>query len=270
MEYIYQPKGRVLTARQLRLPFFAKALQRLSSISEQRLRYLPLLDQHYSGRSTRSEVFRAIELAAEQILTRLDLATGILGWRDADGALRLINQTQLAADTGISTSALSRLFARLDECGYVVRRHSKISKKEGPYSWSVRTETIIQFTDRFFRHLGSGVFQAWSKARKWARKKLAEPLSKQAALGRLPEQAAKRKLAEQAAQARKKAGFRGYLASQARKLELNYARQRVSIQIELLSHKDKLSRSEFDALVERELARRHPDYAKRLAALNRA
>lgn len=268
MSYTYQKSIRKLSPEQLKLPFFSRALENLSTALEGRDRRLFALQQQAgSERKTRREIFEALEAVAEHLLVRLDLATGILGWTDKDGRIRVCSQRQLAVDAGLSTSALSRLFGRLHDCGYVVRRTRKISRATSDYTWSVKGETLIQFTEKFFRHLG--VWTQWCRVSKWARKKAKRKMLDLGARGLLPAQKAQKKLADDRKRREKQSSFRRWLESSTRTLEAEYAQRRVRLQLELLAHRKGLDRSEFDALVERELAKRFPDYLRRKAILER-
>lgn len=171
MSYQYIPSSRRLTEAQLRLPFFKYALESLTSISQNREHVLPRLHMHASGRRVRVEIHRAIEQLAESLLIRLDLATDTLGWADEKGQMRISNQTQLAADAGITPQQLSRLFAFLEAAGYLKRRIKALTKRQSKYLWTVRTQTTITFTPLFFRHLGRSVYRAYCQAQKWSLKK---------------------------------------------------------------------------------------------------
>ncbi len=170
-------KPRTLSEKQLRLPFFRAALKTMQSVSSCRKTLLPrLLYKSNSGRKTRKEIYEALEKAAEPILVRLDLATGVLGWLDGDGQFRLNNQKGIAADAGLSNSSLNRLINTLVDCGYVQKRSEKISVKDRKHGISlVRTRVFIRLTGLFFRHLGISL--RFGIARKHARKRRNQRLS---------------------------------------------------------------------------------------------
>ncbi|MBW4960021.1 hypothetical protein, partial [Klebsiella pneumoniae] len=72
---------RHLSEQQLKNPLIRSAYERLSNIATTyRGRYLRRLDRVNGDRRTRVEVFMAFQKAAEQILVRYDLATGVLGY----------------------------------------------------------------------------------------------------------------------------------------------------------------------------------------------
>lgn len=261
MDYIYQAKSRTLSKAQLRLPFFKTALNRLTSLSENRETYLTQLNLHASGRRTRTEFYDAVEKVAEQILLRLDLSTGALGWRDSKGNFRVSSQTQLAADSGVSTSVLSRVFGRFLELGYIKRDISHISTRRGHFLWSVKTRTLISFTDRFFKHLG--VHYEFSKARKWADKKTRAKLRAAGLAGELPEQQVKQKVRKEMARKQKRKGFQGWIDIQREQLEREMARKRLKIQVRVMKEQGgrrQSSREEFDQQVEAILMRENPGY----------
>ena len=70
---------RHLTEQQLKNPLIRAAHARLGSIVTLRGKYLRRLDTVHGDRRTRLEKFQAIERVEEQMLVRLDLATGVLG-----------------------------------------------------------------------------------------------------------------------------------------------------------------------------------------------
>ncbi|SEJ49707.1 hypothetical protein SAMN04244579_04594, partial [Azotobacter beijerinckii] len=106
--------------------------------------------------------------AAEPILVRLDLATGVLGWLDETGNFRLNNQKGLAYDAGLRPATLNRLFKLLEKAGYLTRRLERIAVHEHG-TQLVRTRVMIRFTELFWRHLRLSF--AHTLARKAARKK---------------------------------------------------------------------------------------------------
>ena len=93
-------------------------LSRLGNLASYRGQYLRRLDGVHGDRRTRREKFLAIERVAEQMLVRLNLATGVLGYLDpANGRYVLNTECNLAADAVVSASVLCRLLKTLDEAG---------------------------------------------------------------------------------------------------------------------------------------------------------
>lgn len=149
---------RYLTENQLKNPFIRKAHKRLGSITTLRGKYLRELDRVNGDRRTRIEKFRALELAEEQLLVRLDLATSTLGYLDDSSGRYVLNtQRHIAEDSvGLSEAVLSRLLATLEQAGYVMRRIEKIrlDEKDANGLHLVRTRVLVQFTMRFWADLG--------------------------------------------------------------------------------------------------------------------
>lgn len=164
---------RTLTAEQLKTPVLRMAFSRLSRIGgELRGKYLRDLDTIHGGRRTRSEKFTALAKASEQLLLRLDLATGVLGWLDVDRGQYFLNtQCGIAQDSGISAPSLNRLMHGLEQADYVYRRIEKVRLEEKDENGLnlVRTRVLVRFTEKFFIHLGVGYL--WYKAKKAALKK---------------------------------------------------------------------------------------------------
>ncbi|GAB3391908.1 hypothetical protein [Azotobacter armeniacus] len=160
---------RRLSEAQLKLPFFKKALARLKSIPQTRFKLLPrLIRANDNERITRIEVYHNLAAAAEPILVRLDLATGVLGWLDETGSFRLNNQKGLAYDAGLRPATLNRLFKLLEKAGYLTRRLERIAVHEHGIQF-VRTRVLIRFADLFWRHLQMSFVH--TMARKAARKR---------------------------------------------------------------------------------------------------
>ncbi|WP_253249160.1 hypothetical protein [Pseudomonas putida] len=175
---------RKLSAEQLKKPFIRKALWRLSRIGELRGRYLRDLDTIHGGRRTRSEKFAALARIPEQLLVRLDLASGVLGWLDVEqGQFFLNTQCSIAEDSGISPSVLNRLLHSMEKADYVYRRIEKVrlDEKDEAGLNLVRTRVLVRFTEKFWADLG--LRYEWIKAKKSAIKKRDQEL-RQVAMSR--------------------------------------------------------------------------------------
>ena len=162
---------RNLTNEQLQNPLLRMAFSRLSRIGELRGQYLRELDNIHGGRRTRSEKFAALAKSAEQLLLRLDLATGVLGWLDVErGQFFLNTQCGIAEDSGVSAPTLNRLMHSLELAGYVYRRIEKVrlDEKDDAGLHLVRTRVLVRFTEKFFADLG--VRYLWFRAKKAALK----------------------------------------------------------------------------------------------------
>lgn len=148
---------RHLSEQQLKNPLIRSAYERLSTITTLRGRYLRRLDRVNGDRRTRIEKFVAIEKAAEQILLRLDLATGVLGFLDEENGRYVLNtQRRIAEDSPISAPVLCRLFQTLDAAGYVYRRIERVrlDEKDENGLHLVRTRVLVRFTKLFWKDLG--------------------------------------------------------------------------------------------------------------------
>lgn len=149
---------RHLSEQQLKNPLIRSAYERLSNIATTyRGRYLRRLDRANGDRRTRVEVFMAFQKAAEQILVRYDLATGVLGYLDEDNGRYVLNtQRRIAEDSPVSAPVLCRLFKTLDAIGYVYRRVERIRLDEKGENGLhlVRTRVLIRFTKLFWKDLG--------------------------------------------------------------------------------------------------------------------
>ncbi|WP_122219716.1 hypothetical protein [Pseudomonas syringae] len=149
---------RHLSNQQLKNPLIRSAYERLSNIVSYRGQYLRRLDTVHGDRRTRVEKFQVIERVAEQLLVRLDLATGILGFIDPESGRYVLNtQRKIAEDSeGVSSPVLCRLFKTLDEAGYVYRRIERIrlDEKDDCGLNLVRTRVLIRFTKQFWKDLG--------------------------------------------------------------------------------------------------------------------
>ena len=148
---------RKLTEQQLKNPLIRAAHERLGNIVSLRGKYLRRLDTVHGDRRTRLEKFQAIERVEEQLLVRLDIATGVLGYIDAENGRFVLNtQCNIAADAGISAPVLSRLLATLDDVSYVYRRIERVRLEETDENGLhlVRTRVLVRFTKQFWADLG--------------------------------------------------------------------------------------------------------------------
>lgn len=148
---------RSLTEKQLQNPLIRSAHERLSNLVCLRGKYLRRLDTVNGDRRTRLEKFVAIERVAEQMLLRLDLATGVLGYIDAaNGRFVLNTQRGIAEDAGISEAVLSRLLGTMESAGYIYRRIERIRLDEVDDNGLhlVRTRVLVRFTKLFWADLG--------------------------------------------------------------------------------------------------------------------
>lgn len=163
---------RRLTGQQLKNPLLRMAFKRLSQIGDLRGMYLRDLDTIHGGRRTRSEKFDALAKVAEQMLLRLDLATGVMGWLDVErGQFFLNTQCGVAEDSGVSAASFNRLLHSMELADYVYRRVEKIrlDEKDEAGLNLVRTRVLVRFTEKFFADLG--VRYLWHRAKKAALKK---------------------------------------------------------------------------------------------------
>lgn len=176
-----------LTPDQLKNPLIRTAKERLGNIERYRGQYLRRLDRVNGDRRTRVEVFRAFERVHEQVLVRLDLATGVLGYFDLEeGQFVLNTQRGIAEDAGISASILCRMFKVLDAADYVYRRIERIrlDEKDENGLHLVRTRVLVRFTKLFWNDLGLRyVYERIQKAAKkrreaqlrdWGQRRLAD------------------------------------------------------------------------------------------------
>lgn len=163
---------RRLTKQQLKNPLLRAAFDRLTRIVELRGKYLRRIDTVHGDRRTRLEKWVAISQAAEQLLVRLDLAEGVLGYLDvARGRYVLNTQCKLAADAGLSASVLNRLMSTLEKAGYVYRRIERVrlDATDANGLHLVRTRVLIRFTSLFWSDLG--LRYVWERCKKAAVKR---------------------------------------------------------------------------------------------------
>ena len=174
---------RHLTEQQLKNPLIRTAYHRLGNIVSYRGQYLRRLDGVHGDRRTRLEKFTAIERVAEQVLVRLDLATGVLGYIDPQNGRYVLNtQRGIAEDAGISAPALCRLLKTLDDAGYVYRRIERVrlDEKDENGLHLVRTRVLVRFTKLFWKDLGLAyVFERVQKAAKKRRAVILEKIGQQ-------------------------------------------------------------------------------------------
>lgn len=163
---------RSLTAEQRKNPLLRMAYKRLSQISELRGQYLRDLDTIHGGRRTRSEKFAALAKASEQMLLRMDLATGVMGWLDVERGQYFLNtQCNIAEDSEMSAASFNRLLHSMQLADYVYLRAQKVrlDEKDDAGLNLVRTRVLVRFTEKFFAHLG--IRYLWQRAKKAALKK---------------------------------------------------------------------------------------------------
>lgn len=163
---------RHLTEQQLKNPLLRSAFDRLSRIVELRGKYLRRIDTVHGDRRTRLEKWDALSQVAEQLLVRLDLAEGVLGYLDVERGRYVLNtQCKLAEDAGLSAPVLNRLMSTLDEATYVYRRIERVRLDETDANGLhlVRTRVLIRFTAQFWADLG--LRYVWERCKKAAIKK---------------------------------------------------------------------------------------------------
>ncbi len=163
-----------LTPLQLKNPLMRGAYERLGQLVSHRGKHLRRLDSVNGDRRTRVEVFSALERVREQLLVRLDLPTGVLGYFDMDtkgGQFVLNTQRGIAEDAGVSAPVLCRLLKTLDIAGYVYRRFERIRLEERDENGlhMVRTRVLVRFTKLFWQDLG--LRYVYERVRKAAKKR---------------------------------------------------------------------------------------------------
>lgn len=171
-----------LSARQLKNNFIKNSFERLSNITKYRGEYLRQLDNiNNNGRRTRLEVYKTIEKCSEALISRYDIATGLLGWMDSKGNFRLNTLTEIAEASGVPVCSVSRLFEKFSVLEWSELKHRKIPTIiDGAVIY--RNQVSIMLTPEFFRALGvSGWHEAEKeKAKQRQNKKLAKAVKNQA------------------------------------------------------------------------------------------
>lgn len=141
--------------------FLGEAAKRVAYEAKHRDRtFLKALDRtHKSGCRTKQQRWDALAAIAPTLLSCYDIATGILGWLDADGEMRLNRQRLLAEKTGMTNCRVSRTLSALEQAGYVRRKFRRLFK-DGK-RWITRV--MIHLRPRFFIDLGLGHLLASAK-----------------------------------------------------------------------------------------------------------
>ena len=156
-------RPRQLSDKQRRT-FLGEAAKRIKEEVQSRSgQYLRPLDTiHEGGRRSRAELWRALGAAAEPLLARLDVATGIVGYLDEHGHFRLNRQNGIAEDAGIHPVALCRLLKAMHKAGYVLRKIKRLYRN-GKH-WVSRVSIYVR--PRFFHDLGLGLAHATARTAK--------------------------------------------------------------------------------------------------------
>ncbi|WP_440057918.1 hypothetical protein [Pseudomonas fragariae (ex Marin et al. 2024)] len=165
-------EARLLSPKQLKNPLLRQAHERLTNIVEHRGKYLRGLDTANGDRRTRLEKFVGLATVSEQLLVRLDLATGVIGFLDmASGEFVLNTQRNIANDSNYSEAAFSRLLATLEKVNYVYRRSERVRLEERDENGLhlVRTRVLIRFTKLFWSDLG--LLQTYNRVQNAAKKR---------------------------------------------------------------------------------------------------
>lgn len=141
--------------------FLGEAAKRVAYEAKHRDRtFLKALDRtHKSGCRTKQQRWDALATIAPTLLSCYDIATGILGWLDPDGEMRLNRQRLLAEKTGMTDCRVSRTLGALEQAGYVRRKFRRLFK-DGK-RWITRV--MIHLRPRFFIDLGLGHLLASAK-----------------------------------------------------------------------------------------------------------
>lgn len=141
--------------------FLGEAAKRVAHEAKHRGRvFLKALDRnHKSGCRTKQQRWDALAAIAPTLLSCYDIATGILGWLDADGEMRLNRQRLLAEKSGMTDCRVSRTLGALEQAGYIRRKFRRLFK-DGK-RWITRV--MIHLRPRFFIDLGLGHLLASAK-----------------------------------------------------------------------------------------------------------
>lgn len=150
VDFSVRPR-QTLTAAQLRFPVLRLAFEHIEEeATERKGRYLRRLDRiHASGSRTHQQVWDALRAIRSALLARVNLATLVLGWFDAQGELHLNRQSGIAEDSDLTPSRVSRTFKALERAGYMVRKPKRFCERG---RWITRM--AIRFTYQFFTDLG--------------------------------------------------------------------------------------------------------------------
>lgn len=156
-------RPRRLSAKQA-ATFLGDAVKRIQAEACDRSgKYLRSLDTvHEAGGRTRAERWQALAAIAEPLLARLDIATGCLGYLDAQGQFRLNRQNGMAEDAGISPTRLCRLLKALEKAKYTLRKIKRLYRNGK--RWVCRITIYVR--PRFFIDLGLGFQHAASRTAK--------------------------------------------------------------------------------------------------------
>lgn len=150
--------------------FLGEAAKRIKQEARDRSgKYLFELDRiHRSGCRTKQQRWNAIAALAEPMLSRIDLATLVMGWETDDGEFRLNRQRRLALDTSLSDSVVSRSLSALEAAKYVMRKQRRLF--QDGQRWITRT--MIHLRPRFFIDLGLGHLLANARTKAKAKRVL--------------------------------------------------------------------------------------------------
>jgi len=148
--------------------FLGEAAQRIKAEAKDRSgKYLWRLDRiHRSGCRTKQQRWNALATLAEPILSRIDLATLVMGWETEDGEFRLNRQRRLALDGNLSDCIVSRTLSALESAQYILRKQRRLFQ-DGE-RWITRT--MIHLRPRFFIDLGLGHLLAKARTKAKARR----------------------------------------------------------------------------------------------------
>lgn len=252
-------KPRRLSAKQLAHPFLAAASNALALIVYKRDQLLPNLRyKANSGRKTRLEVYKALELSSQALLARYDIATGMIGWLDNKGNFRLNTQKGIAKDANLSESAFNRLINILCECKYAQKTTKKVSGKDMTLGVRyVRTESCVRLTALFFRHLNISTYYVRAKKSAVARRgRLLSDIAIHEA------QVTSIKIAEQEAIRKRKRTWQSRLAWEAeqasrpvhlRARSLEEAKQRSELALKMKNANPAMTSAEIYALIDGQL-----------------